>query len=158
MAIHAGERVLNQELALVVLRVPRLRVWHAGHLLEAGGDIALADEAIQGEVRRVALQARAGLLLLGHAARLLLVEEGVGVAAPIAIVDGKGVAGEDAPEPLLAVELLLRGAGVAGAEAAPAVLGRRGQRRLEVAVVLSGPVLAPDFGSIVSSVTSTRRT
>src|SRR6185369_4654856 len=56
-----------------------------------------------------------------------------------------GVAGEDAPEPGVAVDLLLRGAGVAGAEAAPAVLGRRGQGRLEVAVVLSGPVLAPDL-------------
>jgi hypothetical protein len=86
VAVHAGQRVLDQELALVVLRVPRLRVWHAGYLLEAGGDIALADEAVQGEVRCVALQARAGLLLLGHAARLLLIEEGVGVTAPIAIV------------------------------------------------------------------------
>jgi hypothetical protein len=75
----------------------------------------------------VALQARAGLLLLGHAARLLLIEECVRVAAPIAIIDGKGVAGEDAPEPRVAVDLLLRGAGVAGAEAAPAVLRRRGQ-------------------------------
>ena len=108
-------------------------VRHAGDRSKPFCDVALADEAVQGEDRRVALQARAGLLLLGHAARLLLIEERVGVAAPVAVVDGKGVAGEDAPEPRVAVELLLRGAGVARAEAAPAVLGRRRQRRLEVA-------------------------
>ena len=107
----------------------------------------------------MALQARAGLLLLGHAARLLLVEERVGVAAPVAVVDGEGVAGEDAPEPRIPVELLLGRAGVAGAEAAPAVLRRRRQRRLEVAsrtrAASSGP---RPSGPCVSSVTSTRRT
>jgi hypothetical protein len=65
----------------------------------------------------MALQARARLLLIGHAAGLLLIEERVSVAAAVAIVEGEGVPGEDAPEPLLSVELLLRRAGVARPEA-----------------------------------------
>ncbi len=119
--------MLEQRLALVVRHAVRLFVRHAGHLLEALRDVTLADEAVQGEVRGVALDARARLLLLGHTARLLLIEERVRVAPAVAVVDGKGVAGEDASEPRLPVELLLRGSAVAGAEASAAVL-RRGRQ------------------------------
>ena len=44
----------------------------------------------------VAVQAGAGLRPLGDAPGLLLVGEHVGVAAPVAVVDGEGVAGEGA--------------------------------------------------------------
>ena len=117
VAVHAGERVLEQKLPLVVPHAVRLFVGHAGYLLEALRDVALADEAVQGEVRGVALDARARLFLLGHPACLLLIEEGVRVAPAVAVVEGKGVAGEDAPEPRVPVELLLRGSAVTGTEA-----------------------------------------
>ena len=58
----------------------------------------------------------------------------------------EGVAGEDALQPGIPVELLLRGPGITGAEAPAPVLRRRGQRRLEVGVVLGRPVLAPHLG------------
>ena len=60
VAVHAGERVLDQELALVVLHVVRLLVGHGVDLLEALRDVALADETVESQVRRVTLQAGAG--------------------------------------------------------------------------------------------------
>ena len=114
--------MLDEKLALVVLQVARLGVRHARHLLEALLDVALADEAVEGEVRRVALEARAGLLLLRHAPGLLLVEEHVDVPAPVAVVERERVAGEDALQPGLPVELLLGQPAVARAEPAAPVL------------------------------------
>ena len=122
VAVDAGERMLEQRLALVVPHAVRLFVGHAGYLLEALRDVTLADEAVQGEICRVTLDARARLFLLGHSTRLLLIEEGVRVAPAVAVVEGKGVAGEDASEPRLPFELLLRGSAVAGAEASAPVL------------------------------------
>src|SRR6185436_18920456 len=61
----------------------------------------------------------------------------------VTIVEREGVAGEDALEPRIAVELLGGGATVAGSRSAAAVLGGGGQRGLQIAVVLVGPVLRP---------------
>jgi hypothetical protein len=49
--------VLDEELPLVVRHVPRLRVRHARHLLEALDHIAPADKAVQRQVRGMALHA-----------------------------------------------------------------------------------------------------
>jgi hypothetical protein len=54
----------------------------------------------------MALQAGAGLLLLGHALGLALVGEHVGVAALLAVVDREGVAVEERAQQRVAVELL----------------------------------------------------
>ncbi len=138
--------MLDQVPALLVLQVPGLRVGHPRDLLEPLLDVALPGEAVQRKVGGVALQARPRLLLLGHPPRLLLVEQRVDVAPPVAVVDREGVAGEDPPEPRVPVELLLGRPAVAGPEPAPAVLGGGGERGPEVGVVLRGPVLAPDLG------------
>jgi hypothetical protein len=58
--------VLDERLALVVLHVARL-AYGMPRPARSPSDVALADEAVEREVRGVALQAGAGLLLLGHA-------------------------------------------------------------------------------------------
>src|SRR5439155_22402871 len=143
MAVQTGHGVLDQRLALVVLHVPGFLVRHAGNQHEAFRHVTLAGEAVQRQVRGVTLQAGARLLPLRHPAGLLLVEEGVGVAAAVSIVDGERVTGEDPPEPRLLVELLLGEATIARAESPATVPGRRRKRRLEVSVVLERPVLSP---------------
>jgi hypothetical protein len=52
----------------------------------------------------------------------LLFEERVEVAAPVPVVEGKRVAGEDPPEPGISVELLLGRAAVARPEPRPLYL------------------------------------
>jgi len=114
--------MLDEGLALVVLHLSGVAVRHSRDLLEALLDVALPGEAIEREVGGVALDARPGLLLLGHPPRRFLVEQRVGVAAPIAIVEGERVPREDSLEPGIAAELLLGRPAVAGADAASAVL------------------------------------
>jgi hypothetical protein len=135
--------MLDERVALLVLHVVRLLIRHGADRLEALLHVALAGEAVEREVRRVALDAGARLRLLRHAARLLLVEERERVAAAIAVVDREGVAGEDALEPRVALELLLGEAAVARAEAASAERRRRRQRRPFIGLVLARPVAAP---------------
>src|SRR5205823_13181416 len=80
VTVDAGDGVLDEGLALVVLHLARLAIWKAGDLLEALLDVAVAGEAIEGQVRGVALNAGPGLLLVGHAPGLFLVEERVVMA------------------------------------------------------------------------------
>src|SRR5262249_56975116 len=110
VALRAGDRVLDERQPLVVLHVASRLIGHAGHDLESLHDVALAHEAIESEVRGVALNAGAWLPLLGHPPGLLLIEEGEGVATAVAGGGGEGVAGEDGLGPRLAVELLRGGA------------------------------------------------
>src|SRR5262249_57976881 len=145
-AAEARDRMLKERLALVSLQPAGLAIGQAGDVLETLLDVALPDKAIEGEVRGVALDACARLLLLGHPSGLLLVEEREGVTTPIAVVDRERVAGEDPLEPRVAIELLLGRPTVARAEAAPAVLRGRRQRGLQIRVVLHRPVLAPHLG------------
>src|SRR5262245_7206422 len=107
VAIHARHRMLNEELALVVLCLASFEKRHARDLLKPLLDVALADETVEGKVRGVAVQARPGLLALGHAPGLLLVEQRIVMAPAIAVVECERVAREDALEPGLTVELLL---------------------------------------------------
>src|SRR5262249_13806681 len=86
------------------------------------------------------------LLPLRHPLRLLLVEQGVEVAAAIAVVESEGVAGEDPLEPGVLVELLRRGPGIARAETATSVSRGRRERGAEVGGVLEGPSPSPDRG------------
>ena len=143
VAVDAGDRMLDERLLFVVLHIARVAVRHPGDLLEALADVALAGEAIEREVGRVTLDARAGLLLLGHPPRRFLVEERVGVTAPVAVIERERVAREDALEPGIAAELLLGGPAVARPEPASTVFRRRRQRGLQIGVVLHRPVLAP---------------
>src|SRR5262245_29315797 len=145
VAVHARHRMLDEKLSLFVLRLARLPERHARDLLEPLLHVALADEPVEGEVRGVAVQAGPRLLALGHAPGLLLVEERVVMAAPVAVVEREGVTREDAPEPGIALELLLGWSGIAPPDTPPPVLRRRRQRRLQVRVVLEGPVLGPDL-------------
>ena len=107
-------------------------VRHGRDQLEAFLDVALAGEAIERQVRGVALDARAGLLLLGHAPGRFLIEQRVEVAASVAVVERERVAGEDPLEPGVTLELLLGRARVARPQAAASVLGRGGQRRAQI--------------------------
>src|SRR5215467_6266228 len=143
MAVETGHGMLDEDLPLLVLHGSRLGVGHARDQLEAFLHVALAREAVERKVGGVTLQTRPRLLPLGHPPRLLLVEERVGVTAAIPIVDRESIAGEDAPEPWLLVELLLSGPPVAGSRPPAPIHGRRRQRRLEVGVVFKGPVLPP---------------
>src|SRR5262245_50132748 len=145
VAVHARHRMLDEKLSLFVLRLARLPERHARDLLEPLLHVALADEPVEGEVRGVAVQAGPRLLALGHAPGLLLVEERVVMAAPVAVVEREGVTREDALEPGIALELLLGWSGIAPPDTSPPVLRRRRQRRLQVRVVLEGPVLGPDL-------------
>src|SRR5215510_10075911 len=113
VAIHARHRMLDEKLSLFVLRLARLPERHARDLLEPLLHVALADEPVEGEVRGVAVQAGPRLLALGHAPGLLLVEERVVMAAPVAVVEREGVTREDALEPGIALELLLGWSGIA---------------------------------------------
>ncbi len=100
------------------------------------------------------MHAGAGLRL-GLALGLFLVGEHIGMAAPVAVVDGKRIAQEHALEPRIAFDLFLR-QGLAAAVAAEAVRVACGGPL--VGVVLLRPVGAP-LGRIgVVSVTSTSRT
>src|SRR6185312_8229017 len=139
VAVDAGDRMLDEGLARPITHAASLLVRHAGHLLEPFGDVAVTGEAIERQVGRVAVQTGAGLLALGHPPGLLLVEERIEMAPAVTIVEREGVAGEDALEPRIAVELLGGGATVAGSRSAAAVLGGGGQRGLQIAVVLVGP-------------------
>jgi hypothetical protein len=94
----------------------------------------------------VAVQARPGLLSLGDPPRLFLVEESVEVAAPVSVVEGKRVAGEDPPQPGIPVELLLGRAAIARPEPAAPISGCRGTRGSQIGVVLERPVLSPHRG------------
>ena len=143
VAVHARDRMLDQGPALSSFMSRASAYGMPGDHLEALRDVALAGEAVQGEIRGVAVQARARLLPLGHPPGLLLVEERVGVPATVAVVEREGVAGEDALEPGVPVELLLGGARVARSGPAAAVLGGGGERGPEIAIVLVRPVLAP---------------
>ena len=67
-----------------------------------------AGLAIQRNHRSVAVQTRTRLLSLLGALGAFLVREHVGVAAPIAVVDGKGVAREHAREPGILLRLFGR--------------------------------------------------
>src|SRR5262245_19001039 len=125
VAVEAGHGMLDEHLPLVVLHAPRLGVGHARDQLEPLLHVALAREAVEGKVGGVTLQTRAGLLPLGHPPRLLLMEERVGVTAAIPRVDGESIAGEDAPEPWLLVELLLGGTSVSGSRPPASIHGRR---------------------------------
>jgi len=144
VAVDARHRILDERPALIVLDVVSVAVRHTGYRLEALLDVTLADEAVEREVRRVTLQTRPRLLSLGDALRALLVEQRVGVATPVAVVEREGIAREDALEPGIALELLRCGIGVAARESPTAVLRAGGFRGPEVRVVLVRPVAAPD--------------
>ena len=81
--------MLDERLPFVVLQLAGLAIRHSRDLLEALLDVSLPHEAIEGEVRGVALQAGSGLLPLGHAPGFFLVEEGIQVAAPVTVVRGR---------------------------------------------------------------------
>src|SRR5206468_1295810 len=158
VAVHAGQRVLDERLPAIVLQIAGLAVGHGRDPLEPILDVALADEPIESEVRGVTLQARAGLLALCHAPGLFLIEQRVEVAAPVAVVERESVAREDPLEPRIAVELLRRWTAIARAEttAPHLVVVGRDVRRYES--YSKGQFWPQTFGSIVSSVTSTIRT
>ena len=99
----------------------------------------VAEPAVGRDDRGVAVQARAGLRALGDALGLLLVQQHVGVAAAVAVVDGEGVAGEHARQPRDRSRPSRRGIGASP----PPYLVRRRLDRALVAVVLARPVLAP---------------
>jgi hypothetical protein len=138
MAIDAGDRVRNQPLALGVFLVMGLLVGHGAGFDKPGLDVAAAEVAIKRQDRGVAVQAGAGLLHLVDALGLLLVREHVGVPALLAVVEAEGVAGEDALEARVSLELGGRQP-VAAAEFAALVVGGP-----QVAVVLAREVAAPD--------------
>jgi hypothetical protein len=84
----------------------------------------------------MAVQAGARLLQLGHALRLPLVDQHVGVAPFLAVVEGETVAGKDAAPGRILVEMLER--------FAAAMVGPLRVHRPLVAVVVTRIVLAPD--------------
>ena len=102
--------------------------------------IAVPELAIQRHDRGVAVQTGARLRFR-EALRRLLILQHVGVAASVSVVDGERVAEEHALEPGIALDLLLWH-GLVPAMPAEACFRRPG--RALVAVVLGGPVLAPD--------------
>lgn len=138
--------MLNQRLTGIVAHAASDVVRQARDLLESLRDVALTGETIQRQDRRVALQAGSRLLALRHPLRLLLVEQGVEVPAPIAVVESERVPGEDPREPGIPIELLLCGPCIARPEAAPAISRRGRERGAAIGVVLEGPVLPPDGG------------
>ena len=133
----------------------RLEVGHPVHGLEPAEEIAFA-EAFVGQIDRcVAVQAGARLLRHVLALGVHLVVEHVGVAALLAKVDGKGIAGPDGLEPRVLLEPLARddrtGIGLSrGAldSLAAAVARAHLIHRAQVEVVLLREVLAPDGGIV----------
>ncbi len=101
ISVAAGDRI--RRTGLDHLRV-RGGVRHRPEHREALEHVARAEPAVGRDHGRVAVQAVAGLRTLGHALRLLLVGEHVGVAAPVAVVDRERVAGEQALEPRIAFD------------------------------------------------------
>jgi hypothetical protein len=91
----------------------------------------------------MAVQAGARLLQFGHALRLPLVDQHVGVAPFLAVIEGETVAGKDAAPGRVFVEMLER--------LAAAMVGALRVHRPLVAVVVPRIVLAPD-GRIIRAI------
>ncbi len=137
VTVDAGDRMLGHLCDLVVGH--RVGDLEALHLLLAELPFRHtglpAQLPVDREHRGVAVQARAGLVELGHAERLALVAQHVRVPPLLPVVHPEGVAVEEGAEPGVLVQL------VEGLAAA--VAGAGGIDRAQVALVLAGVVLPP---------------